>query len=76
MNKQNKVTEDDFGRFCPMIRVLPIGGGGNVLIGRASYEQEMDFRRELIRAGVPFDLPTWESLRIYWTGANGLEGGQ
>ena len=57
---------DDYGNECAVVRVLPIGGGGNILTGRAGYEREMAFRRERIRAGVAFDLPSWESLAVYF----------
>ena len=46
-------------------RLLPIGGGGNVIVCQGHYETELQFRRERIAAGVPFDLPEWESLRVY-----------
>lgn len=73
-----ETMEDDHGIPSAEIRVLPTGGSGNALVGRRGYEKEMTFRRERIRAGVPFDLPTWESLRVYWTSASGLnqEGGK
>lgn len=57
---------DDFGHECTEVRILPAGGGGNILCGRRGYEREMAFRRERLRAGVPFDLPTWETLEIYF----------
>lgn len=71
-----ETMNDDHDRPCSEIRVLPVGGGGNALVGLVSYRQEMAFRRDRIAAGVPFDLPTWESLAVYWTTAKGLEGGQ
>ena len=56
---------DDHDKPCTEVRLLPIGGGGNVIVGRQSYEKEMAFRRERIAAGVPFDLPSWDDLRVY-----------
>jgi hypothetical protein len=47
------------------VRILPIGGGANVFLCFDHYVQEMQFRRERIAAGVPFDLPEWETLRVY-----------
>lgn len=62
-----KTITDDYDHPCTETRLLPYGGGGNIIVGRESYEKEMAFRRERIRAGVPFDLPSWESLRVYET---------
>lgn len=59
--------QDDLGFESVEIRILPTGGGGNILVGRQGYEKEMAFRRERIKAGVPFDLPKWEDLEIYWS---------
>lgn len=73
--RQSETMNDDHDRPCSEIRVLPYGGGGNILCGRQSYEQEMAFRRERIRAGVPFDLPTWDSLRVYWKAGQTEEAG-
>jgi len=50
-------------------RLLPIGGGGNVIVCFTHWEYELRFRRERIAAGVPFDLPEWKSLAIYGTEA-------
>ena len=61
-----RTMEDDHGRPCGEVRVLPIGGSGNILVGAVSFLQEMAFRRERIRAGAPFDLPSWASLEIYF----------
>ena len=47
------------------VRILPYGGGGNLIVCRAHYEAEMRFRRERIAAGVTFELPEWESLEVY-----------
>ncbi len=74
-DKAHETMRDDHDRECTEIRTLPTGGDGNALVGRASYEQEMRFRRERIRAGVPFDLPTWESLAVYWKAGQSGEGG-
>lgn len=69
VGKRQMKTEtmtDDHGHECAEVRKLPTGGGGNILCGRAAYEKEMRFRRERIKAGAPFDLPTWESLEVYF----------
>ena len=47
------------------VRLLPYGGGGNIITCFGHYIKEMAFRKERIAAGVDFDLPTWESLKIY-----------
>lgn len=47
-------------------RVLPTGGGGNLILCRRCYHREIAFRRRRIREdGVDFDLPDWDQLRIY-----------
>ena len=60
---------DDYGILCYERRLLPYGGGGNIIVGEESYKKEMAFRRERIKAGVPFDLPSWKSLKVYRTDA-------
>ena len=47
------------------VRVLPYGGGGNLIVCKACYEHEIKFRKERIAAGVQFELPTWKSLEVY-----------
>jgi len=48
------------------VRVLPYGGGGNLILCRACYEHEIRWRKERNReVWSAFDLPAWESLRIY-----------
>ncbi len=64
MKKQTMT--DDHGNEETEVRVLPIGGDGNILTGHTGYLKEMAFRRERIKAGAPFDLPRWEDLEIYW----------
>ena len=61
---------DDHGFECTEVRVLPYGGGGNILCGRQGYEREIAFRKSRIKAGVAFDLPAWESLKIYFPNEN------
>lgn len=56
---------DDFGIKCSEMRILPYGGDGNILVSKQSYEKEMKWRKERIKNGVPFELPAWESLKIY-----------
>lgn len=56
---------DDFGRKCSELRLMPYSGGGNILVGRASYEREIQYRKEEIAKGRAFNLPTWDSLKIY-----------
>lgn len=74
-----ETMNDDHDRPCTEIRALPYGApdqGGNILVGRQSYEQEIAFRRERNRQlgdSERFDLPTWESLRVYWRAGEGLK---
>lgn len=52
------------------VRTLPVGGGGNAILCRHCYSREMEFRRERISEGVDFDLPLWESLKVYAPGTD------
>ena len=65
-NPNEKMMEDDFGFACAEVRKLPYGGGGNILCGAQGYMQEMKFRRERIAQGVPYDLPKWADLEVYF----------
>lgn len=63
---------DDFDHEVTEARVLPIGGGGNIICGRVGYEREMANRRAMNKrngSAGQWDLPAWESLRVYF--ANG-----
>mgnify|MGYP001617986761 CR=1 FL=1 len=48
------------------IRSLPIGGQGNILVCKEHYRKEIEFRKYRILEGVPFDLPKWEALKVYY----------
>lgn len=48
------------------VRVMSIGGGGNLILCRACWENELSFRRERNRVVCyPFDLPAWEFSKVY-----------
>lgn len=53
------------------VRVLPTGGGGNAILCKLCYKRELAYRkernRELLKqkTGTAFDLPAWESLKVY-----------
>lgn len=50
------------------VRLLPTGGGGNLIVCRACFEHEMRWRRDRNREladDCKFDLPAWESLKVY-----------
>jgi len=54
------------------VRVLPTGGGSNLILCRACFDHEIRFRRERNRElgdFARFELPAWESLTIYNPGA-------
>lgn len=57
----------DHGHPAMEIRVLPYSELGNLLVCKKHYWQEIAFRKERISEGVPYDLPTWDSLRVYST---------
>lgn len=68
--KLNRPTmQDDYGDTVTEARVLPAGGAGNIICGIKGYKQEMQFRRECnknLNDRAKFDLPSWESLRVYF----------
>jgi hypothetical protein len=50
------------------VRVLPIGGGANLILCRACHAHELRFRRERSREladACQFDLPEWATLEVY-----------
>lgn len=52
------------------VRILPIGGDGNLILCRVCYEHEMAFRKDRNRqlaSQNQFDLPAWEDLSVYET---------
>lgn len=56
------------GGYCEKsegpVRVLPTGHG-NAILCFACYLNEMTYRRGQIRDGIDYDLPTWDSLKVY-----------
>lgn len=50
------------------VRLLPYGGGGNIIVCLTHYNVEMKYRRERNRElgdANQFDLPTWHALKVY-----------
>lgn len=50
------------------VRILPIGGGANLILCRACFEAEIAYRKERNKELAPenrFDLPEWEALEVY-----------
>lgn len=48
------------------VRILPTGGGGNVIICRDCFDHEIAWRKDRNReVASEFDLPTWDSLKVY-----------
>lgn len=50
------------------VRVLPIGGGGNLILCQACFNYEIAWRKDQIRSGRDFDTPSWDSLEVYDNG--------
>lgn len=48
------------------VRLLPAGGGGNMILCRACFNHELNYRhgRNVIGGG-QWDLPRWEDLKVY-----------
>lgn len=50
------------------VRVLPTDSEGNAILCRGCFDYEMAFRRERnheLEGANKFDLPTWDSLKVY-----------
>ena len=60
------------------VRVLPTGGDSNAILCRSCYFREMKYRRDrnhpnakmlgygpVLDESAKFDLPSWESLKVY-----------
>ena len=56
-------------KINPEVRLLPYGGGGNMIVCRACYEHEMKYRKERNAETREnrFQLPKWEDLKVYET---------
>jgi hypothetical protein len=55
------------------VRVLPTGGDGNAILCRSCHRHELSWRRDRNRElgdFAKFDLPTWESLKVYDPGVS------
>ncbi len=51
-------------------RVMPTGGGGNMIFCRYCWERELQYRGErnhsvLHPVAFPFDLPRWENAAVH-----------
>jgi hypothetical protein len=64
MKNQSTFT-DDHGVSCSEMHYLPYSSDGNILVSRKSYEKEMTYRRGEIKQGRAYQLPSWDSLKIY-----------
>lgn len=50
------------------VRVLPVGGGGNVILCKDCFRHEMEYRRQTNQAltGTSrYDTPEWSELPVY-----------
>lgn len=48
------------------VRVMPLAGGGNLIVCLACYLRELHWRRgRNEKVASPYDLPTWKELEVY-----------
>jgi hypothetical protein len=47
------------------VRLLPYGGGGNLILCRSCYDYEIAWRKDQIKRKRDFETPEWESLEVY-----------
>jgi hypothetical protein len=77
MNTESHKMLDDHGILSSEIRLLPYGSpdqGGNICVGRESYNKEINFRKERNKTvATPFPLPEWDSLKLYFKDGNIVE---
>lgn len=67
---KHETMSDDYGDEVTEARVLPTGGGSNIICGKKGFNQEMQYRRErnkTLTDSAKFALPTWESLTVYFS---------
>ncbi len=69
-NTQNNC--DGRGPCTPgTVKVLPIGGEGNLILCRSCWNREIEYRQNRNRSlgkFAQFDTPNWESGNVYETG--------
>lgn len=63
---------DDYGYECHETRLLPLGGGANIICSRRGFDREIAFRKKRNSSRVnpvatPFLFPAWEDLEVYQT---------
>lgn len=54
------------------VRVMPTGGGGNLILCRRCWENELSYRRDrnkILGAFAQFALPAWNDSEVYETSA-------
>jgi len=53
--------------FNPEVRLLPYGGGGNMIVCQSCYEHEMEYRKERNAETKEnrFKLSEWDDLKVY-----------
>lgn len=59
---------DDHGFPCKELRVLPLNGDSNILLGRQGYNKEISHRiymNKSLSDSAKWKLPAWEDLKIY-----------
>lgn len=70
MSKKNPDCDgsDESCKGSLEVRILPTGDS-NLILCRDCHAHEMAFRRERARSGIPFEIPAFESLKVYERGA-------
>jgi hypothetical protein len=63
--KTKVIFSDDHGVACSEMRYLPYSSDGNILVCKQSYYKEIAYRKGEIKKGRVFNLPPWNSLKIY-----------
>ena len=65
MNRNNNCD----GAHCDgseEVRVLPLGGGANVILCRGCYRHEASYRRAMqVHYGGNWTIPAWQELEVY-----------
>lgn len=70
MSNMDNLRVDDYGFKSNDVRILPTGGGSNIICSYRTYLKEIRFRKKRNKNLEPFckfDIPSWESLEKYNT---------
>lgn len=70
MNNFENTMLDDYGDYCAEVRILPFCENQAHYVGIKGYQKEIEHRKYMNSKQQPqdtkWDLPAWESLKLYF----------